>query len=116
MAAMKESEKQIEQYLNKRVTAAGGITRKWISPGHNGVPDRLIFLPGGKIYPVELKAPGKKNALSPSQEVEHARLILLGSPPEVLSTRAEVDAFLEEAMSDDVQPPPVSALLYHENS
>jgi hypothetical protein len=93
-----DSEKQVEAYLRRRVTAAGGVARKWVSPGHNGVPDRLVFLPGGKIYPVEMKAPGRKANLSPGQRVEHTRLARLGAPVWVLSTRAEVDAFLREVL------------------
>jgi len=54
------TEKQIETRLRLRVKEAGGKALKFVSPGYNGVPDRLIFMPGGRIYLVELKAPGKK--------------------------------------------------------
>lgn len=53
-------EKHIEQKLTKTVKNIGGLALKFVSPNFNGVPDRLILLPGGKIAFVELKAPGKK--------------------------------------------------------
>lgn len=54
------TEKQIEGYLVDRVKRLGGTAYKFVSPGHDGVPDRLVCMPGGHISFVELKAPGKK--------------------------------------------------------
>jgi hypothetical protein len=55
---MKEA--QIERRLVARVKQAGGQCLKWVSPGHAGVPDRIVMLPSGRILFVELKAPGEK--------------------------------------------------------
>ena len=52
-------EKDIEGHLRDRVKAMGGRAYKFVSPGNDGVPDRLVLLPGGKIMFVETKAPGK---------------------------------------------------------
>jgi hypothetical protein len=52
-------EKHIEQKLVEAVKAAGGIAPKFMSPGCDGMPDRLLLLPGGRIAFVEVKAPGK---------------------------------------------------------
>lgn len=52
-------ESQIEKYLRKQTKARGGLCLKWVSPGFNGVPDRLVLLPEGVVKFVELKAPGK---------------------------------------------------------
>lgn len=52
-------EKQIEQQLVSAVRRMGGICPKWVSPGLDGVPDRIILLPGGHMAFAELKAPGK---------------------------------------------------------
>ena len=49
----------IESKLVKAVKNAGGICPKWLSPGMNGVPDRIILLPGRHIGFVEVKAPGE---------------------------------------------------------
>ena len=48
-------EKDIENYLRTQVKKLGGIAYKFISPGNVGVPDRIIIMPNGKIYFVELK-------------------------------------------------------------
>ena len=53
-------EKSIERRLVLEVKKRGGLCLKWVSPGFDGVPDRLVFLPGRKFGLVELKAPGKK--------------------------------------------------------
>ena len=53
-------EKIIEQHLVKAVKNSGGIAPKLVSPGFDGMPDRLVLLPGGKIGFVEVKVPGKE--------------------------------------------------------
>jgi hypothetical protein len=53
-------EKCIEQKLVAAVKKRHGMSPKFVSPGLDGVPDRIILMPGGKIAFVELKAPGKK--------------------------------------------------------
>ena len=52
-------ERQIEQKLVKAVKAVGGIAPKLVSPGFDGMPDRMVLLPGGHVGFVEVKAPGK---------------------------------------------------------
>ena len=52
-------EKTIEYKLKSAVKNMGGIAFKFTAPGINGVPDRLVLLPHGKLAFVELKAPGK---------------------------------------------------------
>lgn len=58
-------EKQIEQKLVQAVRKIDGMCLKFVSPNFDGMPDRLILLPGGKIAFAELKSPGKK-ATSPA--------------------------------------------------
>ena len=53
-------EKTIEQHLVKAVKNSGGIAPKLVSPGFDGMPDRLVLLPRGKIGFVEVKVPGKE--------------------------------------------------------
>ena len=53
-------EKTIEQHLVKAVKNSGGIAPKLVSPGFDGMPDRLVLLAGGKIGFVEVKVPGKE--------------------------------------------------------
>lgn len=54
------AERDIEQYMRKKVKQAGGMFLKFVSPGTRGVPDRIMFI-GKKIAFVELKAPGQKS-------------------------------------------------------
>ena len=52
-------EKDIERMLIDAVRKAGGIAPKLVCPGLDGMPDRLVLMPGGRAGFVELKAPGK---------------------------------------------------------
>lgn len=48
-------EKQIERHLVEGVRKLGGLCYKFVSPGHPGVPDRMIITPKGSVIFVELK-------------------------------------------------------------
>lgn len=50
------AEKTIEQKLVRAVKLMGGLAPKFVSPGLDGVPDRIVLLPGAKLAFVELKA------------------------------------------------------------
>lgn len=69
-------EKEIEDKLRKAVKEKGGLCLKFISPGFDGVPDRIILMPGGIMVFAELKAPGKE--LRPLQERRKQQLESLG--------------------------------------
>jgi len=53
-------EKNIEKAVARRVFELGGIALKFVSPGTNGIPDRIALLPGGRVIFIEAKAPGEK--------------------------------------------------------
>lgn len=53
-------EKYIEQKMVAAVKSLGGMAPKFVSPGIDGMPDRIVLLPMGKIAFVECKATGKK--------------------------------------------------------
>lgn len=82
-------EKAVETYLRKCVKAAGGIALKLVSPGQTGVPDRLILMPGGRVYFAETKDFGKKPRLK--QRLVHDRLRALGFLVFVPDSKAAVD-------------------------
>jgi len=69
-------EKITEQKLTKAVKNMGGIAPKFVSPGFDGMPDRIVLLPGGHIGFVEVKAPGEKPR--PLQLARHGLLRRLG--------------------------------------
>lgn len=78
----------MERRFRELARRRGGWALKWTSPGRVGVPDRLLFMPGGRLYLVELKAPGRH--ARPSQLVVHERLAALGFPVHVVD---DADAF-----------------------
>ena len=82
-------EKEIESYLVRKVKELGGTAYKIVSPGHDGVPDRLVSLPGGLVWFVELKARGQKPR--PLQQVEIGRLQKLGVRVCVIDSIGGVD-------------------------
>lgn len=65
-------ENKVERYLHKQVEKLGGTTRKWVSPGYDGVPDRLVFFTGLPIFLIEVKT--VDGELSEAQRREHGRL------------------------------------------
>src|SRR5215469_16478959 len=54
------TEKQLERKLTQAVKALGGIAPKFVSPGFDGMPDRLVLLDSGKLAFVEVKRRGIK--------------------------------------------------------
>ena len=87
-------EKIIEQHLVKAVKNSGGIAPKLVCPGFDGMPDRLVLLPGGKIGFVEVKAPGKEPR--PLQVVRHGLLRRLGFKVYVLDAPEQIGGILDE--------------------
>jgi len=53
-------EKTVEEKLVLMVRRMNGLAPKLVCPGMDGMPDRLVLLPGGHIAFAELKAPGKQ--------------------------------------------------------
>lgn len=87
-------ESKIEAHLRDETRKRGGRAYKWVSPGNNGVPDRMVLMPGGRIWFVELKAPGK--APTKLQLSQHKRLRELGFQVSVIDSIEGVDALMEE--------------------
>lgn len=83
-------ERDIEAYLKKRVTEAGGEYRrvKWL--GRRGAPDDYVMLKGG--HWTECKAPGQ--TLEKHQEREHLRMRKQGISVLVLDSYEAVDRFM----------------------
>lgn len=87
-------EKEIEKYLRDKIKNLGGIAYKFISPGNNGVPDRIVLLPCGKIIFVELKKEhGKTSNL---QDMQIARIRNLGFDVRIIDSKQKVDEFINE--------------------
>lgn len=84
-------EKDIEQFLVKKIKNLGGLTYKFVSPSNRGVPDRIVIFKG-KVYFVELKKPGE--APRPDQIYIHGQFSKQGVPVQVISSKTQVLAFV----------------------
>ena len=90
-------EQEIEKQLVMAVKKMGGRAVKFMSPGFDGMPDRLVLLPGGKCGFVEVKAPGKKpRAL---QVVRHEMLKALGFKAYVLDAKEQIEEIINDIHS-----------------
>lgn len=67
----KESEKDTERYLAKKVVKNGGQCYKWVSPGVSGVPDRICIFPHVVAF-IEIKS--ENQSLKPAQVLMHREL------------------------------------------
>ncbi|EOS24390.1 hypothetical protein C804_05211 [Lachnospiraceae bacterium A4] len=90
-------EKDIERKFVAEVKRRGGICPKWVSPGFDGMPDRIALLPGGKSGFVEAKAPGEKPR--PLQASRYALLQRLGFRVYVLDDPAQIGGIIDEIQS-----------------
>ena len=88
------SEKQIERALVGHVTKGGGMCLKWVSPGWDGVPDRICLFDDGKIGFVEVKGKGQKPRRL--QIVRHEQLRQLGFKVFVLDDTADIRGIIDE--------------------
>lgn len=80
------TESELERILVEEVRKAGGRAYKWVSPGNIGVPDRIVFFPGGKVYYVELKT--ERGRISAQQKIQMRRLEELGQTVRVVKGMA----------------------------
>ena len=85
-------ERDIERYLVRRTIEHGGVAYKFVSPGRVGVADRIVLLPGGVVWFVELKtATGR---VSPLQNVFAADMRRMGANYIVIRSKEEVDKWM----------------------
>ena len=85
-------ERELERKLAQAAKALGGICPKFTSPGFDGMPDRLVLLPGGKLGFVEVKRAGQQpRALQLSR---HGMLQRLGFQIYVLDDIGQIGAII----------------------
>lgn len=91
---MKES--IIESYLKKEITKLNGLCLKWVAPGTRGVPDRIIIMPKGRTYFVEMKqANGRIDKL---QKYVHKQFAARDHYVYVLWSKSDVNNFISEVV------------------
>ena len=97
-------EKDVEGYLTRQAERLGGRCVKFIPDIDNGMPDRIVMLPGGVLVWVELKN-GTSEEARKLQRMQHVKLRRLGQRVEVIRTKEEVDrlllAFGKQAMKEN---------------
>lgn len=82
-------EKEIEKHLCKAVERIGGVAYKFTSPMNRGVADRVVCLPNGTVWFIELKAPDGR--LTELQKRFGQRMADLKQNYTVLYTKEDVD-------------------------
>ena len=90
-------EREIEQKFTQAVKKRGGLALKFMSPGYDGMPDRLALLPDGKMGFVEVKAPGKVPRLL--QRQRHRQLRELGFQVYVLDDKSQIGGIIDDIQS-----------------
>lgn len=80
----------------------GAWAIKLTAPGNDGLPDRIVILPGGRIIFVELKA--DRGELTKLQIWQQQRLRNLGCEVRTLRGMTEVLQFVEEVTANVVFP------------
>lgn len=91
------SENQLEEKLRKKIKELGGIALKFVSPGCAGVPDRIILMPQGKIYFVEMKSP--RGEVNPIQKYVFEKFEEVGFKVHILNSDDAIKNFLEKIIS-----------------
>ena len=87
-------EKFIEKKLVSEVKKQGGLCPKFVSPGFDGMPDRIILMPKWRIAFAELKAKGRKPR--PLQLSRHRLLRKLGFKVYVIDSVTQIGSVLDD--------------------
>lgn len=94
-------ESEVEKKLCKKVKEElHGRAFKFVSPGQNGVPDRIVLVPMGRIYFVETKAPGKK--LRKLQKFVRGLIQELGFVVLRIDTVEKVEMFIRQVKKNGI--------------
>ena len=93
-------EKKLEQKLVKAVRDIGGLALKFVSPGCDGVPDRLILIAYGKVAFVEVKAKGKKPR--PIQIRRINQIKNLGFLVFILDEEKDIPSIIQQVKGDQI--------------
>ncbi|GHU75412.1 hypothetical protein AGMMS49992_19350 [Clostridia bacterium] len=104
-------EKNIERRLVAATKKMGGLCLKFVSPGNDGMPDRIVLLPDGKLGFVEVKKHGLRPR--PLQLHRHKQLMALGYQAHVLDDPNQIPKILSRIGGEanaDIPTAPVSGV------
>nr|DAX31123.1 MAG TPA: Nuclease [Caudoviricetes sp.] len=94
----KGCEKAVESYFRRQVVSRGWVTWK-MAPTEVGIPDRVVLIPGGAVWFVELKR-ARGGVISPRQRVVHSKISQGGHNVVVLAGVDEVKMWIRERESE----------------
>lgn len=86
-------EKELEHKLVMETKNKKGLCLKFVSPGWNGAPDRMVLLPKGKIGFVEVKKLGEMPRAI--QRKRHKQIRELGFQVFVLDKPSDIGGILD---------------------
>lgn len=84
----------LEETLRDEVKAAGGLCLKLPAWLYRGIPDRMVLLPVGRIFFIELKT--DRGRPSRPQLAFRTFLRSIGFYSELIKGKAELERFLDE--------------------
>lgn len=88
------SESQLEKKFCEKIKKLGGMPLKFTSPGRAGVPDRIVLMPEGKIYFVEMKS--SAGNISILQDYVFKKFSELGFKVHIINSVESLENFLSE--------------------
>lgn len=91
-----DSEKLIEKTLVGLTEDLGGWALKLLCNYVTGLPDRMVLLPDGRIFFVEVKTTGKKP--SASQKAVHEKLRRLGFTVHVIDSLEQLNTIFNKLL------------------
>jgi hypothetical protein len=100
-----ELESSLEAHFNRVVRLHLGGRAVKMAATEKGQPDRLVLLPGGRMFLVELKTTTGRT--SAAQDLWHERAAGLGTRVQVLVGRAGIDKWVREKAQEIDEAPPV---------
>lgn len=90
---MEWTEKQVESYMGREAKKRDCLFYKFVSPGNEGVPDRILIDACGGVHFIELKT--ETGRLSNVQKVQIDRLERQLASVQVVRGKKGVDQFFE---------------------
>ena len=93
-------ERVLEHKLVREVKAAGGLCIKLPAALYRGIPDRMVLLPGGRVYFLELKT--DTGRVSPAQVRFISFLQSLGFFSDIIRGETQLSEFLENHVRKDL--------------
>ncbi len=95
---MGKRENKVETYFNDEIKKLGGFTRKWVSPGHSDVPDRIAFIPVTEkdciVFFIEVKTINETPEDAQIREIK--RIQSIGGNATWVAGHSDVDTFIKE--------------------